>query len=82
MKEGDELDRLIARLNKTLDARQHAIRRLRVGITHLEDAGKLKSLQPWIVAELCRIENNHHNVTEAIDRLAGDIDRHLTGAPR
>jgi len=79
MEEGDELDRILARLNRSLEAREHAVRRLRVAITHLEDAGKLGGLKPWLLRELRRIEDTHHNVTDALDRLAGEIIRHVPG---
>lgn len=79
MREGDELDRAIARLDRTFAAREHAVRRLRASITRLEAAGKFETLRPWILDQVRRIETAHHNVTESIDRLGGQIETHLRG---
>jgi hypothetical protein len=79
VQEGSELDRVLVQIEKTFGSREHAARRLRVAITHLEDAGKLEACKAWLLRDLRQLEHAQHDVTDALDQLAGRIQR-LTGS--
>ena len=79
MRNGGELDRILRRLERTVDSKFHPVRRLRTACTHLEDAGKLEALQPWVLGEMRRIEQAQNDINETVERLAGQLNKHLHG---